>query len=374
MAEYTTLADEAERSLFAELLSTFVGVPVDAENVFWTIGGTEAISLVATHAARTGTPVLLPLPCYYAFDQACIRSGIASVVYYDDAGRTDPRPEDGSKPVLVQITPNGVTGSLFELPVAAEAPTLCVHDCVFLASSAGGWSSRAALRAATLERDPSQWALVLTAAKDLAIPGIRAGVIVTGNEKLRGAIAAHRFDTTFSLPPFTSAVMCMYLAIVLLDAGEPYSLVRATFRDYGRTGLLPPPQPMAATLKWLRAFRERLAANYQRLFEAADVLRVPEQPTAGYSLLAPIRRRFADAGDFVRWANWLGREHHLKVNPQYLFGGDPTVWDRLYPGTHAVRVNLSVDEDDLTECLRRLRAGVRGRNRESWRRRNGGAS
>ena len=52
MAEYTTAVDNAERTLFAALVSSFVDASIGLENVFWTIGGTEAISLVATHAAH----------------------------------------------------------------------------------------------------------------------------------------------------------------------------------------------------------------------------------------------------------------------------------------------------------------------------------
>ncbi|MGW2105074.1 hypothetical protein [Streptomyces sp. NPDC001948] len=54
----------------AELLGSNLNMRLDPSDIFFTRGGTEAISLTIAHLAETGHALVLPLPNYYAFD-AC---------------------------------------------------------------------------------------------------------------------------------------------------------------------------------------------------------------------------------------------------------------------------------------------------------------
>ena len=82
------------------------------------------------------------------------------------------------------------------------------------------------------------------------------------------------------------------------------------------------------------------------------------EPFAGYSIFPRLRLQFETSDEFLSWSNYAGREHGLKVNPAYIFGGTPDLWKELYPGEARIRVNLSYPQTDLSVALQRLRAAL----------------
>ncbi|MEU5811561.1 hypothetical protein [Streptomyces sp. NPDC047718] len=101
------------RAAMAELLGSHLHMHLDASDIFFTRGGTEAINLTVAHLTDTGHGLVLPLPNYYAFDQSAVRWSAPVTAYYRHDGAlhhtgTAPAP----RTCLVEVLPNGVVGVL----------------------------------------------------------------------------------------------------------------------------------------------------------------------------------------------------------------------------------------------------------------------
>ena len=109
------------------------------------------------------------------------------------------------------------------------------------------------------------------------------------------------------------------------------------------------------------AMTDRCRTNLAALTATDTALHVDLDSFAGYSVFPRLRLQFASSDEFLAWTNDAGRQHGLKLNPAYMFGGTPQIWNALYPEEARVRVNVSYPPADLLFALRRLEAAVQSR-------------
>lgn len=119
MTDYSTGFDGSDRHLISALAAEWLGrFDIGPGDVFVMSGSTEAISVVTGYLAGRGYEYVLPLPCYYAFEQSARRWGMPVGAHYNGDGLLHGT-RSGAPEALVDIVPNGVTGRRFRLPDGA---------------------------------------------------------------------------------------------------------------------------------------------------------------------------------------------------------------------------------------------------------------
>jgi hypothetical protein len=106
------------------------------------------------------------------------------------------------------------------------------------------------------------------------------------------------------------------------------------------------------------AMTEHCRRHLEAVKSTAWPVHLDHEPFAGYSIFPRLGLQFENSDEFLAWSNYAGREHGLKLNPAYIFGGTPELWAELYPGEARIRVNVSYSQTDLSVALERLRAAV----------------
>ncbi|MEV7565658.1 aminotransferase class I/II-fold pyridoxal phosphate-dependent enzyme [Streptomyces tanashiensis] len=216
LSAYAGRRPAGTRAAMAELLGSHLNMQLDASDIFFTRGGTEAINLTIAHLADTGHGLVLPLPNYYAFDQSAVRWGAPVTAYYRHDGALH---HTGAAPAprtcLVEVLPNGVTGARHDLPQQAR-PDFTLIDTPFQVGAEGPQPA-AILRDRVHSLDLENAALILTASKDFSLPGLRAAVVVTRNKALLGHFSRDRFERmAMTGDPVGEVVMLFYASLLAL--------------------------------------------------------------------------------------------------------------------------------------------------------------
>lgn len=369
--EYGTADDARDRALAAALASAYLGIDLDGEQVVFTSGATEGIGLVTRWLASCDAGLLLPAPCYYAFEQTPRRWGGTILGRYRHDGAVHHTGEQASATALVEIFPNGVTGTLYTPPPLTA--DFRIIDVVFLAGGTGPHPHQVTDRVrATLSGGVSDTAVLMTPSKDLCVPGMRPGLLISGNTSLLRAVRDDLFDRTASSNPLAGQVVLLYLTVLLLaeashaPAPESFSRRHRWIAGQYATHQVPTlcsEADFRAIVTHLDVMARHFAQGFDLLTEhAGDLLETGDhlRPVSGYSLLPRLTVDLADPDDSIAWVNAVGRQYDLKVNAHLLFGGTQASWHHLYPGPPRIRVNVSVPHADLLHTLDLLRAAYRG--------------
>lgn len=362
LSAYAGRSRAGARAAMAELLGSHLNMRLDPSDIFFTRGGTEAISLTIAHLAETGHGLVLPLPNYYAFDQCAVRWGAPVTGYYRHDGTLHPT---GTPPApltcLVEVLPNGVTGARHTLPDRAE-PDFTLLDVPFQIGAEGPQPA-AILRDRVHGIDLSSAALILTASKDLSLPGLRAAVVVTRNKALLQHLARDRFERmAMSGDPVGEVVMLFYaslLTVMEAPVEQTAKLVQISQDSVSRAGLteLPEEETYRRVRDHLTVMAERFRHNAHALDgPASPVRRIPGmEPAAGYSAFAELR---TPQEGFLPWVARCGRAG-LRLNPTVVHGGTTAAWDALYPGGQLLRLNLSETPATFQQGLDMIRHHTR---------------
>ncbi|MBC2879330.1 MULTISPECIES: PLP-dependent aminotransferase family protein [Streptomyces] len=344
------------RGAFAELVGDYLGLHLQSEDVVFVRGGTEAISLIIAYLGCTGHSLTLPLPNYYAFDQCAARWHVPVTAYYRHDGTPYATGHgSGQHRALIEVLPNGITGSLYTIP--PDDYDFVLLDAVFQAGHFGpSPSPAAALRTKIRALDLGRGALIMTASKDLSLPGIRAAAVITRDRALRAHIASDAFDRAPVTSPLGSLLMVLYAALLTaLDSPvEHLGKLHASAQDTVARHRLPP-LPGAANFRDLCAHVERMTGHYganaRMLARASQALALPEslRPTAGYSAFPQLA---VPRADFLEWVRSCALDG-LHLNPTVVHGGTATAWRHLMPEGH-LRLNLSETRCAFVDGLRRI--------------------
>jgi DNA-binding transcriptional MocR family regulator len=357
ISEYENAADAAERRLVANLLREYLDWPDLAEDcIFFVSGAQEGISLVYAWAARVGMTTALPLPVYYSFEQSACRWGVPVDAYVSADGAVCGRT---AGPVLdVRIIPNPATGTIFPRVELPYPPVFVLLDAICQVGELDAPGTlTTALRDAIAACDRDRAALVMTASKDLSMPRLRAGVLVTRNPSLQEYARADRFERISAAGPLPGQVIAYYIGL-LISRAERLGLIGtridrvAAFAE-GGLDWLSHADVDAALAHWT-AMAARSVENRQRLLEWTAAIATRMIPQAGYSALVDVDPPFATADAYLEWCREAGLQHSLRLNPCYVLGGTPAIWEALYPGRSLLRVNLSNRPDVFTSALDRL--------------------
>nr|BAM98976.1 putative aminotransferase [Streptosporangium amethystogenes] len=378
MTDYSTEFDGSDRHLIGGLVAEWLGCPeIGPGDVFVMSGATEAISVVTRYLAERGYGYVLPLPCYYAFEQSARRWRMPVDAHYNGDGLLH-ETRSGSPRALVDIVPNGVTGRRFRLP-AGVGDDFRIVDSVFQVSATatpGSGVDDRHLREVVRDIDLGRGCVMLTASKDLSIPGLRAGLLVTRDPGLRRYLEADRFERCFSLNPLSTSVIALYAALMCARASRRQGALAP-----GRS-LVPPRVPLSrpaaedplTRMLWespviddLDRYLLGMARHYDSVLEIygnrltpLGIDLAPRRPETGYSLFLPLPVQVDGPESAVVWCNRVGRELGLKLNPAAIFGGSDEPWTALYDCTRPwVRFNCSVAETDAVGTMDILDSALR---------------
>lgn len=358
LAEYSCPDDDRERALLANLVNQLLGTSFEGDDVVFTHGATEGISVAIAWAAHARFASVLPLPCYYSFEQSSRRWGLLTAAYYDPTGALHHVHGSDNRHMLeVVVVPNGVTGSLYADPAVDRARVaFTLVDTVFLSDPATVAPAQEAVASALAERAPERAALLITASKDLSLPGLRAGALLSRSRELVAFARTDRFERSFALSPLASRAVLAYLAVLLGERGVAHHAIASTFSRHGLPRACPPSPMLTATRKDFRAMAEHVAKNMALATASGAGLCVEPgwRPQFGYSALMSVDRPFADADAFAEWVHRTGVDGRLKLNPSELFGGTRAAWHAMYPGRHCIRINASPPRDEFRRTLERL--------------------
>ncbi|MFD4634813.1 hypothetical protein ACFVYR_35880 [Streptomyces sp. NPDC058284] len=293
--EYGTVHDAHDRALAAKLAGTYLGVQLDGGQVVFTNGATEGIGLVTRWLAACEAGLILPAPCYYAFEQTPRRWGGTIQGRYRHDGHLAVTSTVAARTALVEIFPNGVTGTLYSPPPVT--PDFRVIDVVFLA---GGAAEQPHAITETVRRrlagTVADTAVLMTPSKDLCVPGIRPGLLISGHSSLIDAVRDDVFDRTASSSPLAGQLVLLYLSVLLLAEAahdrDPKAFARRyrwLVRQYA--GHEVPTVPSEGDCREIVDHLDAMSGHFARGFDllsehAAGLLEMGDhlRPVAGYSL------------------------------------------------------------------------------------------
>ncbi|MFI7104132.1 hypothetical protein ACIBK8_32905 [Streptomyces sp. NPDC050161] len=346
------------RAAVAELLGAHLHIGLEPADVFFPRGGTEAINLAIAHLAATGHGLTLPLPNYYAFDQSAVRWGAPVTGYYRHDGTLHSTGATAERSCLVEVMPNGITGVRHNLP-AGPAPDFTLLDVPFQIS-ATGQPPGVKLRERLARLDLRASALIITASKDLSVPGLRAAAVISKNTALMAHLGRDNFERiATNSSPVAEIVMTLYASLLpVLESPQDEAIQLAVRRAQDtakRAGL--PDLPGLLDYQRLRRHLAAMSSRFRRNMDRLDRTDSPVtivhhsptagDPTAGYSAFAELREK---QSDFLRWVRHSGRQG-LRLNPAVVHGGTTAAWQALYPGRQLLRMNLSEPPAELDHGL-----------------------
>lgn len=360
VTDYDVPESVRERRLLARLAGRYLGEPgIKPEHVVLCNGSSEALSVIFGWAARRKLRAVLPLPLYFGFEQSAARHGVPVTAYYNAMGEhVEVGSSGGNGTLLVDIAPNGVFGTWPER-IGGLAPDLLVVDHVFALPT---FQPKAAFLARLRSRigDLRRAAVLCTPSKDLSLPGLRCGLMITANRELLRYAHDDRFERGYAVHGATARVAAAHLASLLIAFAAKRELPELCARLSAEFGEAEFPflsdVDVAEFRDHIREQEDSFTARAALIDRSEFLAPVPGlgPQDAGYSGFRCLRGPFSTPDALTAWVREAGGDG-LKLNPNYLFGADPVVWERLYPGVLGVRVNFSVPLAQLVRDLALLR-------------------
>ena len=368
ISEYESHDDLVGCALVADLLNMYLErsdiVPAD---VFFTQGSQEGISLMCGYAAQLGLEALLPLPTYYSFEQSSLRWGMPVAGYYRSDGAIWWAHNPCTRIFQALVVPNAITGTMFPVPDdggsrLGSQVAFTLIDCVF---QLGAFDNHSVLTQQTVELVRKfrleHSALLFTVSKDLSLPALRAGILLTKNRDAMRFAKADRFERLYSISPFSAPIVALYLSVLLLNKCPSCQTYNDVFRAFQNAGVEFLREPEAQEIMThITEMTRRSQNNLDLLLHGTFPLELTRDfvPIAGFSVFPRVLQGFTSSGKFIDWIKTMGINQGLKINPNYLFGAKPEIWEELYPADYRIRVNLSADTDELRRSLRQLKRGM----------------
>ncbi|MBW8799330.1 MAG: aminotransferase class I/II-fold pyridoxal phosphate-dependent enzyme [Streptomyces sp.] len=322
------------RAHIARHLADLGGGPVDPEDLVLVAGATSALDVAATALCDPGEAIVVPTPCYGAFDTDLAgrsgarllpappdaRDGHALSVPAVDRTLAEARRDGVDVRAVALASPANPTGQVHSPAELREFAEVAAHHGVdvvadeIYAGSVFGPRPFTSLR--TVAPDAARVHTVWGFAKDFGLPGFKAGVLHTTDPETRAAARALAYFAPVST--HTQA----HLADLLADP--------ARVRDFRTEN------------------RRRLGASHARAAALLDAFGIPYAPAqAGCSLWADLAAwlpRPGFAGEHALWREILDRTH-VSILPGAAFHAPRPGW---------FRVCHSLDAALVEEALTRL--------------------
>jgi aspartate/methionine/tyrosine aminotransferase len=327
-------------------------------------GVSDGLSATFDYCAAACIDVVLPLPCYFGYELAAARAGVRIAGYYRPDGGAmrwlGPPPD---RACLVVNSPDALTGEThgpgdiehLQRMVGGQLVLTVIDAICALQGYAVPRKAQLRLSDCWRLRGRGDLVLLLGVTKDLGLAGMRAGVIVSNSAVLLEWLRALIFDRSVHASGFVSIVMLVYLRLV-----GALSASKAPLPDCERRSDVPSlVLAGGADLEGgFVSFYEETARRYADAATAvasvfgAAVAPWSSRPRAGYSTFIRLHGGARGIEESLSAGRHVLDFHGLRVNPSYMFGGNPALWDRLYPGEMHLRINLSVPIETLLNHLR----------------------
>ncbi len=353
--------DMNDRELLAESLNRLMGhAAFGPEDVLLTHGSTEGLDIVCRHAGEARLACLLPLPAYFQYELAASHHGLPVAGFYGVSGDIHwcaSRPSRGPL-CLVVNRPDALTGAcpqpeFFTALSTGLSVSFAVYDlCFLLLDIDPSAASRSFVRQLAVDTDWERAALLLTLSKDLALPGLRCGLLASRCRPLLEAARDILMERYFAPSPLGYGIMRVYLGLAAGDEIQGLDAFDAEF---------------------LREFADhqdnmvlaRVRANVAQLAASAEGLLGPPlcPPLSGYSALVQVRGCGSEPEQLLSLTAQVARDTGVNLFLNYVYGGTPEAWRALYRGQVVARVNLSQETPRLAEAVAAL---------QRWRPRRGG--
>jgi histidinol-phosphate/aromatic aminotransferase/cobyric acid decarboxylase-like protein len=362
---YDSNHDSNLRAITARLVNVYLGVEAyRPDDIFFTNGSSEAIDLIAEYSSTVGYSSSLPLPCYFAYEDSGNRYGL-SVNYYSRTGIEYGKSKKAVGPKCLYVNdPCGITGK--HIDVHPPRGDLNVYDLVHqMQDLPGEEAARSAARRLWNGRADDS-ALMLTLSKDLSLPGLRAGVLITANSPLREFARTTQMRRHYSPNPFIGLSVAVYLALLnVCHDSSVWENIREIVHEHEGLRLALQEENVDAFLAHRSSMIANLSHAREALLSRVDLFIDPveDAPRAGYSALMAVQPALlASEEAATAAARRMARDNGLKVNPARMFGGNASAWRALHGASARLRFNLSVGPSTLTQQIDDLILALQGRS------------
>ena len=315
-----------------------IGIPLTAEELIATTGGSEAILFAFLSCADAGEEVLLVEPFYTNYSAFAAMAGVRLVPLTTrvEDGFHLPRREEWERAVtprtrmVLLCNPNNPTGTVYSPEELAEVAAFCRDHGLFLVSDEVYrefvYDGRRTVSALALAGAEDSVVVVDSLSKRYSACGIRLGSLATRNRDV------HRASLRMAQGRLSPPGLAQFVAVGALDL--PASYFSEVVAEYER----------------------RRNVLYDGLRSIPGVFLT--QPEGAFYFVA--RLPIADGDDFASWmlTDFQHRGATVMVAPARGFYGTPGL------GADQVRIAYVLKEEDLRIAVEVLAAGLAAYSRE----------
>jgi hypothetical protein len=366
-------------SQIAVLLSHYLGQDeLTAEHIVQTYGSTDGLDMVFDYCRENGIHQgAVPLGAYYGYDVAIAGNDLGITDYFVDGSTFEQESlrDNGKryKRFVLRNIPDAISGAQEIQPPAhlmEEGRTFTILDstCQMMDLSQP-LSTQTTIRRLIQADDLKDSCLLITVSKDLTLPGLRSGLIVSKNADFLNHLRARteqRYDHVGSLSCYT---MLFYAYCLVLNSEvERLGNFQGLPEVLSDTILSCLPMPLdyyerlaISVSDSLKAQRSTLRAGYEHLLESLPpCASVPEGLISGFTCFPALPFYRPTPESLHKFSLHMRDSQSLWVTPMYSFSGTELAWTSMLPDRVKVRVNLS-DEAGTADAIDRFARGW-----ESW--------
>ncbi|MES0885131.1 aminotransferase class I/II-fold pyridoxal phosphate-dependent enzyme [Roseibium sp. SCP14] len=341
-----------------------------AENIVYCYGSTDALDMLFEYCRMEGIRQgAIPLASYYGYELAILGNGLHIDHYYGEGVASSSGQVREKKPkerrFLLRNVPEGISGAQNIEPPSHLSDTECdfvIVDTTCQTMDVAGARTRTELRKVANERDLINSCLLMTLSKDLGLPGLRSGIVITRDQKLLSFLKKRVEQRYVQVGPLSCYAMLFYAYCLAVESGVAKE----------HAGLAPLLDEMAlfesgrpifereATEIFARQ-REVIRTNFVTLQDKlTDIFENLEAFRSGFTCFPNLRFLSPTPERTLAFSKHLSERSKVWVNTMHAFGGTQRAWQEIYPERIGLRINLSW-ENNFADYLSRLRQGL-----DSW--------
>lgn len=362
-----------DKDVLAELLNLCARKDIfKAEDVILTNGSSEGIDFTCRFLSQVGFGVSLPLPGYFKYQYVADSCGIPIQGFYNLEGEyLNLKPLDAPSCLFVN-SPEAITGKFLSIDFIKNISHLSnasfyLYDlCYLMLDTDSTISTRDFVSDISVTNSWKEAVLLLSVSKDISLPALRAGMLVTKNQELLNLAKSEIMGRYFSISSVCTYIMMVYLSLCAIwyaDKKSRHSVYKQTVYLMRQCNLNLPsytPELVNLFIDYLSDLLFLYKSNFKYIYENyTDIFDICNSitPQAGFSAL--LKTNWINPGltAIENISDILSRKQ-LNIYPSYLFCGDPTIWEKLYPSKFHLRVNASTEREKLVCYLDSLRISL----------------
>lgn len=341
-----------------------------AENIVYCYGSTDALDMLFEYCRIEGiSQGAIPLASYYGYELAILGNDLCIDHYYGEdvasaSGHVRTK-RSSERRFLLRNVPEGISGAQNIEPPSHLSDAECdfvIVDTTCQTMDVSGSRTRTELRRAANERDLVNSCLLMTLSKDLGLPGLRSGIVITRDQKLFSFLKKRVEQRYVQVGPVSCYAMLLYAYCLAIESGltgehadlAPLLDEMAIFES-GR------PTFEQGVREIFARQRETIRTNFATLqTKLADIFENLEDFRSGFTCFPTLPFASPTPERTLAFSKHLSERSKIWVNTMHAFGGTQRAWQEIYPEQIGLRINLSW-ENNFADYLSRLRQGL-----DSW--------